>query len=416
MTLRCGRRIGEGVPPQTDHLTNGHQANGWGSMKAKTRKQRQAAQLGMPMGTARSKLQRKLIWDLLNKAGENECEHCGDWISRPEDLAITHVEPWLDNDPELFWDTRNVAFMHPPCAEHSAAERNAARRQKEKEKMSKLVNVGIVNERGEWLPGCYHDGKVYVAGKHGERYQIALRNQTGERVEVVLTVDGRDVISGEAGSKDSRGYVLQPFETCQIDGWRTSDDTVAAFRFGADKDKAYSTQLGTGAHLGVIGVAVFEERQSSWFLRSSTRGVAPAGMWGGSTTFTDSHYSAEVLNASAEVVNSADLSLHSTRSVREERAQAPNHKRSPQVRRRKQAPREEVKLGTKFGEEIQSSVHKTTFTRLTAEPSQVLTIEYDTFKNLKRRGIPIKRSKPRVESPSAFPADNDGYCKAPPRR
>ena len=173
----------------------------------------------MPIGTARSKLQRKIIWDLLVRQGENQCARCDDWINSSEDLAITHIEPWLDNDPELFWDHNNVAFMHPTCAEEYASEREAARRQKEQE--MEIVRVGIVNDRGEWLPGCFHNGKVYVVGKHGERYNIHLRNLTGSRIEVVLTVDGRDVITGEEGSKQNRGYILHAFETCTIEGWRT---------------------------------------------------------------------------------------------------------------------------------------------------------------------------------------------------
>jgi len=397
----------------------------------KSRKQRQADQLGMPIGTARSKLQRKIIWDLLVRQGENQCARCDDWINSAEDLAITHIEPWLDNDPELFSDHNNVAFMHPTCAEEYASEREAARRQKERD--MEIVRVGIINERGEWLPGCFHDGKVYVVGKHGSRYSIHLRNLTGERIEVVLTVDGRDVITGEEGSTKNRGYILHAFETCTIEGWRTSDETVAAFRSGADKDKAYSTQLGTGAHLGVIGVAVFQEYfrpQSSFtILRSCgySSDSIPVGASAESVKISASTetsggatYSVSCNNVSDEpMLGFSDESRRASRREREERAQAPLRRRSMRRKRlvEEQEPREEVKLGTKFGEERRSKVGKTTFTRRTTEAAWTLTIEYDTFKNLKRRGIPIKRMQPKKEAPtpSAFPADNE-YCKAPPRR
>jgi len=82
----------------------------------------------------------------------------------------------------------------------------------------------------------------------------------------------------------------------------------------------------------------------------------------------------------------------------------------------KEAPREEVKLGTKFGESLSSQVMHTRFLRRTDDPAQLIAIEYDTFKNLKKRGVPItKSSRPPAQTPSAFPAD-DAYCKAPPRR
>jgi len=269
-------------------------------------------------------------------------------------------------------------------------------------------------------------------GLCGERYNIHLRNLTGERIEVVLTVDGRDVITGEEGSKQNRGYILHAFETCTIEGWRTSDDTVAAFRFGADKNKAYSTQLGTGAHLGVIGVAVYQEYyrpQSSFtILRSASFDSMPvSGTTRGvsySLDSSDVKISASCNSVSAStptgsVEYEGDLGFSDVfedRRSREERAQTQGRRRK-MTRDRKQAPREEVKLGTKFGEEIRSRVGKTTFSRRTTEPAWIVTIEYDTFKNLKRRGIPIRRTQPRKEAttPSAFPADNE-YCKAPPRR
>lgn len=361
---------------------------------SKNRKQRQAEQLGMPVGTARSKLHRNLIWKLLLRHGENLCAHCDDWISNPEELAITHFEPWLDNEPSLFWEYDNVAFMHRTCA----AEHGATKPQEGKTEMS-TVETLIVDENGTRLPGIYHEGKVYVAGQHGERYQVRLTNTSSSRVEVVLTVDGRDVIKGEPGSVETRGYILGPHEDTTIEGWRTSDDTVAAFRFGADKSKAYSAQLGTGAHLGVIGVAVFKEKKRRRSLDGMhvLRSTRSSGVERGGGTFGSTFGSS----------GADDFSL----TVDYSSAGAP---RSRRVTKSKVQTREEVKLGTKFGEELQSKVSHTTFTRATKDPSQVLTVEYDSWNNLERRGIPIARSK--EETPSPFPADNNGYCKPPVSR
>jgi len=131
-----------------------------------------------------------------------------------------------------------------------------------------------------------------------------------------------------------------------------------------------------------------------------------------SSTFT---HSVGAVPASVNSVHVEPASFE-RRQGREERAQAQGRRRS-MTRKRTQAPREEVKLGTKFGEELRSQVRTTRFTRASTSPVQLVTIEYDTLKNLKRRGIPItSQSRVTPSAPSAFPADDDGYCKPPPQR
>ena len=44
--------------------------------------------------------------------------------------------------------------------------------------------------------------------------------------EAVATVDGLDVISGRTGSFENRGYVLLPWSSVEIDGFRQSRDEV----------------------------------------------------------------------------------------------------------------------------------------------------------------------------------------------
>ena len=74
-------------------------------------------------------------------------------------------------------------------------------------------------------------------------------------------MDGLDVVDGRDGSLGKRGYVIRPFDTLQIDGFRQSMDTVAAFRFGSVRD-SYASKKGKGRNVGVIGVAIFTEAGS----------------------------------------------------------------------------------------------------------------------------------------------------------
>ena len=121
------------------------------------------------------------------------------------------------------------------------------------------VTVAIHDGSGESLDAVRVGDRTYVVGKSGERYTVVLTNHTGHRFEAVGTVDGLDVINGKGGSMSNRGYILMPFATLEIDGFRQSQDAVAAFRFAKVSD-SYAAQVGAARNVGVIGVAFFTER------------------------------------------------------------------------------------------------------------------------------------------------------------
>ena len=100
----------------------------------------------------------------------------------------------------------------------------------------------------------------YVAGRAGERYELIYTNRSNRFYEVVATVDGLDVLTGQPGSVRNEGYLLRPGERLVIDGFRKNDREVAAFRF-SNKDRAYAnTPAGDARNVGVIGSALFEVR------------------------------------------------------------------------------------------------------------------------------------------------------------
>ena len=57
----------------------------------------------------------------------------------------------------------------------------------------------LLDGSGSVLPTFQHRGRTYVLGALGERYQVRVRNGSGQRVEVVVSVDGRDVVDGQIG-------------------------------------------------------------------------------------------------------------------------------------------------------------------------------------------------------------------------
>jgi hypothetical protein len=120
------------------------------------------------------------------------------------------------------------------------------------------LSVRILDARGRTMRGAKVGEKTYALGQLGQRYTIGVYNDTGARQEVVASVDGLDVITGESARFSQRGYVVEPYTSVQIDGWRTSESDVAAFRFSAI-EHSYAGRTGRARNVGVIGVAFFSE-------------------------------------------------------------------------------------------------------------------------------------------------------------
>jgi len=122
-----------------------------------------------------------------------------------------------------------------------------------------LLSVRLVDAGGAPLPTFANGGRNLAQGEVGQRYMIEIVNQSANRFEAVVTVDGLDVIDGRPGALAKRGYLVAPFATVDIDGFRQSMDEVAAFRFGSVRG-SYAGQKGNDRNVGVIGVALFAER------------------------------------------------------------------------------------------------------------------------------------------------------------
>ncbi|NUO47784.1 MAG: hypothetical protein HOV80_02890 [Polyangiaceae bacterium] len=130
-----------------------------------------------------------------------------------------------------------------------------------------VITAKLKSGNGMFLSGFEATGKKFIVGQAGERYSIVLQSHVPARLEVVVSVDGLDVIDGKAASFGKRGYLLDPNGSIEIDGFRQSMDTVAAFRFGSVRNSYAEKKTGDARNVGVIGVALFNEQgtnPSSW--------------------------------------------------------------------------------------------------------------------------------------------------------
>ena len=121
------------------------------------------------------------------------------------------------------------------------------------------IGLSIIRDNNRKWELTQNGQDLYLQGRKGERYQLFYRNYSQNTYEVVATVDGLDVLRGSSGSIFNRGYVLYPGSTLVIEGFRKSEQEVAAFRFSAVEDSyAANTKAGSPSNAGVIGTAIFE--------------------------------------------------------------------------------------------------------------------------------------------------------------
>jgi hypothetical protein len=124
--------------------------------------------------------------------------------------------------------------------------------------------VSLIDDRGRVIAATQIGDRRFALGTQGIAYRIGIENHARERFEAVASVDGLDVMDGSEASFAQRGYIVEPFTSMVVEGWRTSEDTVAAFRFSELED-SYAERTGRARNIGVVGVAFFREESAGAF-------------------------------------------------------------------------------------------------------------------------------------------------------
>lgn len=231
------------------------------------------------------------------------------------------------------------------------------------------VEISVIDrDEGDWLAPVRHRGQDWIAGTPGHRYSVRLSNTSSERVLVVLSVDGVNAVTGQTAHPSQAGYVLGPWQSAEVNGWRKSLDDVAQFVF-TDLPDSYAARTGRPDNVGVIGIAVFAEAR-------------PAALPG-------------PLYPPAPIAGSA---LKSERSATAQ-ADAASAEAMPQS------------IGTGHGEREWSPVSHTDFVRASQRPQQVVELRYDDRSALVARGILPRDGRRPPHAPRAFP---QGFVADPP--
>lgn len=277
-------------------------------------------------------------------------------------------------------------------------------------------SVELTDEWGRRLPTFEHRGRTYVLGERGLRYLVRVHNGSDRRVEVVVSVDGRDVIDGRPASTDRRGYVVEPWGDATIDGYRLSQGSVAAFRFGSVA-RSYAAATGDARDVGVIGVAVFPERvvRRPPPYRPHPHPYPPYPpypypYWSPYGAPEDEGGRPEKRSESAPAPSAPPSAGEAQPS-----AKSPSGARSAQ----RDFDASRPGLGTEFGEAHGSPVHEVAFERASGRPAAVLTLRYDDRRGLVAAGVELDRwawdrGDERWLRERAEPFRSDGSYATPP--
>jgi hypothetical protein len=223
-----------------------------------------------------------------------------------------------------------------------------------------LVQLEVIDRAtGQTLPSWPHRGQRWIEGTPGHGYALRLTNLSGARVLVVVSVDGVNVVSGQNARVDQAGYVLAPWQTTEVAGWRKSLQEVARFVF-TDLHDSYAARTGRAHNIGVIGVAAFGER---------------APVMAAPPRDTPGRHGESARAAAAAPEPGADAA-------------------APQ------------RLGTGHGQREWAPVDRTGFIRASDMPQQQMQLRYDSHAQLVAQGVlPCRWHRPDGYRPQAFAQD-----------
>ena len=133
------------------------------------------------------------------------------------------------------------------------------------------VSVEIISDNGRVFQSIHASDrwknetrliKKYLEAKKGENYGIVIRNNSPERLGVVIAVDGRNIITGLRSDlkNNETMYIVNAYEHARYDGWRTTDNEVHRFYFTEPADSYSVRTFDDSSAMGVIAVAVYREK------------------------------------------------------------------------------------------------------------------------------------------------------------
>lgn len=107
----------------------------------------------------------------------------------------------------------------------------------------------------------YVDGIETVGAWGDEPFEIKFKNNTWQKVQVKLSVDGTDILSGDKASTDidKNMWVVNGYGTLSLKAWPETNNGGAAFVFTSANNSVAIHTHGDMSSRGIIAAAVFVE-------------------------------------------------------------------------------------------------------------------------------------------------------------
>jgi hypothetical protein len=219
----------------------------------------------------------------------------------------------------------------------------------------------------------YHNGAVWIEGREGNNYTIDIRNNTGDTVLFIVSVDGLDVITGHPAGPQSRGYIVNPGITINIPGWRLNNQMAAEFFFSRSQDSYVNSIGGNTSNTGVIGAMVFREKK-------------PASPF----DIVRFHSGGSYVRAQPSSMPNQNNNISMTGSITQD-------------------------VSTGFGPQVTWQTQSMPFQHANPHyPDAVLAIYYNTARNLEKMGISLRKKRNVSHQANPFPGYTSTGCKPPP--
>jgi len=275
-----------------------------------------------------------------------------------------------------------------------------------------------------------HEGRTYVKAEHWTEYTIKIKNTSWLRKLAVVSVDGINVMNGQAAGSTKAGYLVNGYSTIEIKGFRTSTEAVHPFKFNR-KSRSYAAKSeetkGDTRNCGVIGVEIYNEYEEPIKITTTSTWYPQPIIWN-TSIYTQPKWGA---CSGTTTINSSDLLCRSVSSNSLGQARS-SHSSQPMVFNCSTSnlggnllgsiapeehhemdyaatPKRSFDMGTEFSErEVNDPVHEVEF-RLGSLLAS-FSIYYASKEALTDMEVIPKTYKPQVSFPDPFPSK---FCKPP---
>jgi hypothetical protein len=270
------------------------------------------------------------------------------------------------------------------------------------------------NIEGKPLKKYAIENTDFIGVYENEPFEIVFKNNTHKKVQVIISVDGTDVLSGKLASTEpnARMLLVNSYGSLKLQAWPETNSGGARFVFTNTDNSVASNTHGNLSSKGIIAVAVFEEgyvpSYNIWGNHPHPSAVGSGQLYGSGGLYSnnlDKSFSNYSYNTDQKInLDSGQYSSNQINLISESDSRASNPKYN----------KIEQSASVGAGEYVQQTL--TTVAGLT-QPKLATTIrvKYEWWSSLRSKLRKIGVEQTGLQSTNGFPGDkkNIDLAKTP---